>query len=231
MSFRNHSNAPTGGAQPFTLFDHPIELTLGDLSEGKTDHIFKVDAAKKALLAMPVSYIIGLTSILFGNSTPEQTTQTYQQLAKFAKTYEVGIGFHNQSKQVVVAFTDGGKVYTQTDDGVWKQVYPISTGSSDDFNDDLARVSAYAESGPAMIDDADTDVTNSVKTLIGVLDAESANVPKKKSDKLYASTFPFHVIHPGKDKQPTKTKYSHVVVQSLSERILDGSYLLLAKRW
>jgi hypothetical protein len=228
MNFRNSTTAPTGGApDPAPL--HPKFLTLGAVTSGQTQHSFNVGAAKKALLAMPVSLIQGVKNFLDGTSTPDQNNQLYEQLSTYAKTHEVGIGFHSQSKQVDVAVTDAGTVYTQTDDGTMTQVYPNrmpdSTGGE---VDEKPRVSAYGRSGPAMIDAADTDVTTDDLNPMNGMDTESTYVPKRIPGRVYASPELFGVRHPGSGKQSTTTNYSHVVAQMSSE--LDGSYVLVARR-
>jgi hypothetical protein len=225
MNFRNSTTAPPlRPQQPL-----PKELTLGDLSDGKTEHGVRVEAARDALLAMPVSSIQGVQKFLDGTSTPDQTNQLFQQLSTYAKTYEVGMGFHSPSKQADVAVTDAGNIYAQTDgvNGTMTQVYPTRMPSSTGGEvDEQPRVSAYGRSGPAMIDAADTDVTTDDLRPIGVMDTESTHVPKKKSGRVYASQEPFYVRHPG--KQPTTTKYSHVVTPLPST--LGGGHLLVAKR-
>ena len=201
-------------------------LTLGHLSRGKTEHGFKVDAAKEALFTMPVSTIEGVISILNGTITPAQTNQLYQHLSEFAKAQEVGLGFHNSAKNAEVAVTDRGNVYTQPGSGLWKKVYGQSTGGSDDADDESSRVYAYVESSPAMFDEATTDVTTS-----GVdNDSEHAYVHIKVPGKVYASFEPFTVRHanPGKDNQPTTIQYSHVVTRIPLN--LGGGYVLIAKR-
>ena len=204
-------------------------LTLGDLTNGKTDHSFNIDAARDALLAMPVSSIQGVQSFLDGTSNSDQTNQLFQHLSTYAKTYGVGLGFHNQSKQAEVAVTDGGTVYTQLGDGnvTMTQVYPTRMPSSTVGNvsteEEKARVDAFRESGSAMIDAADTEVTSTG------METESASAAKKKSGKVYASQEPFHVRHrnPVSGKQSTTTKYSHVVTPLTNT--LGGGHLLVAK--
>jgi hypothetical protein len=253
MNFRNSaasaasaSAAPTNHPPP-----HPKGLTLADLASGQTEHAFNVGAARDALLYIPVSFIQRVQSFLDGTGTPDQTTQTYQDLSDFAKAYEVGLAFHNSAKKADVAVTDGGTVYTQSGEGngTMTQVFPSirpqppnphqSTGDSDDAEDERARVAAYADSGPAMIEAADTDVTNTGLAADpipghppnGPGETESTYVPKKKSGKVYASTDPFNVKHrhPGNGmKQPTTTQYSHVVTRL--PHTIGGGYLLAAKR-
>jgi len=204
----------------------PKVLTLEDLSKGKTEHTFKVDAAGDALFAMPVSYIQGVKNFLDGTSTLDQTNVLFQQLLTYAKTYGVGLGFHNLSKKVEVAVTDAGNVYAETDDGKWMQVYPKSPGG--EVDDEAARVRAYAASGPAMIDYVDTDVTNQgLKPIAGMV-PEPKIAAKIQPGKVYASREPFYVRHPVKGKHPTTTKYSYVVTQMTSD--LNSGYFMCAKR-
>jgi len=224
MNFR-HSTTSAGDPQPPPF--HPEMLTLGHLTNGISDHNFNVHAAGGALLDMPVSSIQGVQNFLEGTSTLDQNTKLFEQLSTYAKTCGVGIGFHSQSKQVEAAVTDDGKVYTPTDDGVWKQVYPQSTGGEVDVQ---SRVSAYAASGPVMIDHADTDVTGKGLKHISEMETESASAAKKKSGRVYASLEPFQVRYknPGKGNQPTTTRYSYAVAKMPSE--LGNSYILAAKR-
>ena len=232
MNFRNSAAGGTTYAAGGTTQPPPFpeELTLRDLSEDKTYHSFNVDAAKKALFGFPVRPIQDVQNFLDGTSTPDQTNQLFLQLSTYAKEHGVGLAFHNQSKQVDIAVTDAGHVYTPTDgvNGKMTQVYPNSTGGE---VDEAARVSGYGRSGQPIINAADRDATtDDLKPLNEMMDSEHMFVHKKKIGRVYASSEQFNVRHklPGSGNQSTTTKYSYVVTRL--HPTIGGGFLLVAKR-
>ena len=222
---------PASAPDPYSAPNLQLDwtcLSISDIAKGISQDDFNLYTAKEALLDMPVNYIQGVQNFIEGTSTLDQNTKLFEQLSTYAKTYGVGLGFHSQSKQAEVAVTDAGNIYTLTDDGEWTQMYTVYKGSSDYVDAEQRRVSAYAASGPAMIDDADTDITNQGLDPMAGMVSERKFAAKRQPDKVYANPVPFHVRNPGSGKQSTTTKYSYVVTQMSSE--LNGSYLLVANR-
>ena len=168
-----------------------------------------------------MSLVESINSVV--NSTSTQTSEAYQQLSDFAKEHGVCIGFHNPTKTSHTVVSDTGNVYTQTEDsneGLVK-TFPITRSSHVIGGDgEYKMVTAYAKHSSALIDDANTDVTNGVD-----MDGEPDSVPLKKQGSVYAASEPLTVMQTVKGKLPSITQISQVVTKL--PRAL-GSGLLVA---
>jgi len=216
-------------------------LTLGDQFVGKDDHRFKVEAAKKALKAIPVNYIQGVNRFLDGTSTQEHNIQLFENLSKFAKAYDVGIGFHNDSNQADVAVSNDGVSWLMNDDpqdgttmvqgypgGMPNSIIPLYIPRNVQVGaDEYARVREWFKNSSAFIDTADTDVTD--KPIENEVEQESVFSPKKKINRVYAKYEHHGVRHTNPvSGKTTTTNYTHVVTK-LAKAIGSG-HLLVAQR-
>ena len=202
MSFRDIASAPYTATGTAPAPPARRGVTMSDIVSGKGIHNKNVSDARAALNGLSVSAIRG---------EPKQAT--WEALSEYAKKNMVGISVNDDSNNSTHVATDDGTVYKQNVvDGSYTKVYPPILGDAAVEAENLSRVRAWGKSSSAIVDAANTDITNTVD-----VESEPEFQLTKKIGKVYANSRPYSVTHAGPNSVAKKTTYAYAVTLIPSE--------------